>query len=113
MLQHLVRYRPLHHQRLSIPPTLNLYSLFPYHHFSSSASSTSDIETEYKPEIDLIQQKYEFNQQNKQRLTGIVVSDRASKSISVQVKHFKYISKYSKYLPVRKKIMAHDENEVR
>ena len=108
MLQFAFRCRPLQAQRFS----LSMVNMNPLCRFSTLSSSTSDIETEYKSEIDLIQQKYEFNQQNKQRLTGIVVSDRASKSISVRVKHFKYISKYNKYFPVHKKIMAHEEEEV-
>ena len=87
-------------------------SLIGHYLFSTSTSAPSDLETEYKSEIDFIEKRHEYNQMNKQRLTGIVVSDRASKSISVRVKHFNYISKYGKYLPVRKKIMAHDENEV-
>ena len=79
---------------------------------SSSSGDHSSLETEYKPEIDYLLKKYAHNQATKQKLTGVVVSDKCSKSISVQVQHYKYIAKYNKSLQVRKKIMAHDEEEL-
>lgn len=41
------------------------------------------------------------------------MSDKCSKSVTVQVQHYKYVSKYNASVQVRKKIMAHDEEEVR
>jgi small subunit ribosomal protein S17 len=79
--------------------------------FAEGQSTSASLEAEYQPEIDFILKKYATNNATKQRLTGMVVSDKCSKSISVQIKHFRYIAKYNKDLPVRKKIMAHDENE--
>ncbi len=46
---------------------------------------------------------------NKKRLRGMVVSDRMDKSIVVEVLTRKKHKRYNKYVSVKKKFMAHDE----
>lgn len=43
--------------------------------------------------------------------TGVVVSDKMQKSIVVEVTRIKQHPLYKKYIRVRKKFMAHDEQE--
>lgn len=47
----------------------------------------------------------------RQAMIGIVVSDKCSKSITVQVIREKFVAKYNKTTRVRRKFMAHDEEE--
>ena len=43
--------------------------------------------------------------------TGVVVQDKMNKSIVVEVSRVKKHPLYKKYIRLRKKFMAHDENE--
>lgn len=43
--------------------------------------------------------------------TGVVVQDKMQKSIVVEVTRIKKHALYKKYIRLRKKFMAHDENE--
>lgn len=49
------------------------------------------------------------NLDNKRKLTGVVVSDGADKTVAVEVKRTKLHSKYLKRFIVSKKYLAHDE----
>lgn len=69
------------------------------------------MEIEYKEEIDAILASYKKKAETKQYIIGKVVSDKASKSITVQLQRQKYIPKYNCFQNVRKKFMAHDELE--
>jgi len=51
----------------------------------------------------------EQNRKIKRRLTGIVVSDKMSKTCVVAVERFKKHQKYLKYYKVTEKFKAHDE----
>lgn len=46
---------------------------------------------------------------NKKKLTGIVVSDKMMKTVTVSVERFTKHPKYGKYLKMAKKYKAHDE----
>jgi small subunit ribosomal protein S17 len=70
------------------------------------------LEAEYKEEIDFIRNTHEENKKRKQAKIGEVVSTKCKKTVNVMVKHMKFYPKYNKYQQRRKKIMAHDENEV-
>ena len=48
---------------------------------------------------------------NKRRLTGVVVSDKMNKTITVEVATFRNDSIYGKRVEYRKKYKAHDEKE--
>jgi small subunit ribosomal protein S17 len=56
--------------------------------------------------------KYEYNKERKQFLVGKVVSVKCLKSILVEIRHDRYIKKYNAFKAIKKKIMAHDENEL-
>ena len=45
-------------------------------------------------------------------MVGTVVSTKCSKSITVQVIRSKFIPKYHARINVRRKVMAHDEEEI-
>lgn len=70
------------------------------------------VEVEYKDEIEHILAEKAFKKERKRALVGMVVSTKCRKSVTVQVIHDKYISKYNKFVKVQKKIMAHDEDMV-
>ena len=53
----------------------------------------------------------EISQRTKRRLTGVVVSDKSSKTIVVRVERRVKHPKYSKFLKKSKKFHAHDELE--
>jgi small subunit ribosomal protein S17 len=53
----------------------------------------------------------EVANKTKRQLTGVVVSDKASKTIVVKVESRKMHSKYHKFVTVSKKFHAHDEKE--
>ncbi|WKC85396.1 30S ribosomal protein S17 [Borreliella lusitaniae] len=50
--------------------------------------------------------------ENKKELIGIVVSDKMSKTIVVEIVQRKMHPIYRKYLKVSKKVKAHDDKEV-
>lgn len=56
--------------------------------------------------------EYAERQTRKQALVGTIVSTKNTKTITVQVVREKYFSKYNKSMNARKKIMAHDEQEL-
>ena len=68
--------------------------------------------SEYKKEVADILQDYDERKQRRQALVGVIVSDKNHKTISVQVLREKFFPKYNKVLRARKKIMAHDEEEI-
>lgn len=53
----------------------------------------------------------ETTQKFKRKLTGVVVSDKSSKTIVVKVDRKTMHSKYHKFVTQSKKFHAHDENE--
>ena len=52
------------------------------------------------------------NEQLKRELVGVVVSDKANKTISVKVETYKKDPKYGKRIKYSKKYTAHDEENV-
>jgi small subunit ribosomal protein S17 len=70
------------------------------------------LEVEYKEEMDSIKDSYLENHKRRQSKIGEVVSTKMMKTVNVMVKHMKFFPKYNKYQQRRRKIMAHDENEV-
>ena len=53
----------------------------------------------------------EVANKTKRKLTGVVVSDKASKTIVVKVEQKKMHAKYHKFVSNSKKFHAHDEKE--
>ena len=51
-----------------------------------------------------------MNEKQKRELIGIVVSDKADKTITVKVETYKKDPKYGKRIKYTKKYTAHDEN---
>ena len=80
----------------------------PYRLFSSLPSPDSS----YQKEIEEIKENYLERAKRKQSLVGKVVSTKCSKSITVEVHHEKLFKKYNKTIRMRKKFMAHDEEEL-
>ena len=70
-----------------------------------------DLEEEYKEEIADIWKEYDERKKRKQSKIGVVVSTKAAKSITVEIRNLKYFPKYRALVPRHKKIMAHDEEE--
>ena len=88
---------------------------------SSSSSSSSNIppqgggasvEADYQKEIKDILQDYDERKERRQSLVGTIVSTKNKKTISVRVLRERFFPKYNKVLSARKKIMAHDEEEI-
>ena len=52
------------------------------------------------------------NEQLKRELVGVVVSDKANKTITVKVETYKKDPKYGKRIKYSKKYTAHDEENV-
>ena len=52
------------------------------------------------------------NEQTKRELVGVVVSDKADKTITVKVETYKKDPKYGKRIKYSKKYAAHDEENV-
>ena len=52
------------------------------------------------------------NEQLKRELVGVVVSDKANKTITVKVETYKKDPKYGKRIKYAKKYTAHDEENV-
>ena len=52
------------------------------------------------------------NEQIKRELVGVVVSDKANKTITVKVETYKKDPKYGKRIKYSKKYTAHDEENV-
>lgn len=75
-------------------------------------SIDTELEKEYAQEVGDIHEKYELRKETKQFLTGKVVSDKAAKSIVVQIINQRYFPKYNRFVPTQRKVMAHDEEEV-
>ena len=50
--------------------------------------------------------------ENKREIIGIVVSDKADKTITVKVETYKKDPKYGKRVKYSKKYAAHDENNI-
>eukprot|EP00603_Paraphysomonas_imperforata_P001314 CAMPEP_0114431770 /NCGR_PEP_ID=MMETSP0103-20121206/10789_1 /TAXON_ID=37642 ORGANISM="Paraphysomonas imperforata, Strain PA2" /NCGR_SAMPLE_ID=MMETSP0103 /ASSEMBLY_ACC=CAM_ASM_000201 /LENGTH=116 /DNA_ID=CAMNT_0001601381 /DNA_START=129 /DNA_END=479 /DNA_ORIENTATION=+ len=72
---------------------------------------TAKLETEYSTEITDVMNTYEEHAKRKQFMIGRVISNKATKSITVAVQRRKYVSKYNSYRRWTKKVMAHDEQE--
>ncbi|MAZ40595.1 30S ribosomal protein S17 [bacterium] len=47
---------------------------------------------------------------HKKRLKGVVVSDKADKTVTVKVRRFTKHPKYGKFMTIDKKYKVHDEN---
>ena len=69
-------------------------------------------EIEYQKEIKDIELDYGERQKRVMSKIGEVVSVKMSKTVNVMVYRQKFYPKYNKYVQARRKIMAHDENEV-
>lgn len=89
------------------------------HSFSTLRSTKGDraldidsINKEYQVEINEILKKAEARQLRRQEIVGIVSSAKTAKTINVTYYHNKYIRKYNCMISVRRKVMAHDEDEV-
>ena len=72
----------------------------------------NSLETVYHAEVKDILRDYDERKERRQALVGTVVSNKNRKSVSVQVLREKFFPKYNKVMSARKKIMAHDEDEV-
>jgi small subunit ribosomal protein S17 len=72
---------------------------------------TANLEAEYSTEITDVMTTYEEHSKKKQFMIGRVISNKASKSITVAVQRRKFVSKYNSYQRWTKKVMAHDEQE--
>jgi small subunit ribosomal protein S17 len=79
---------------------------------SNQIASSGDPSSDYLKEVSDILSDYEERKKRKQSLIGTVVSTSNTKTISVQVTRQKFFPKYNKVLNARKKIMAHDEDEI-
>jgi len=79
---------------------------------SNQIVNSGDISSNYAKEVADILSDYEERKKRKQSLIGTVVSTSNTKTISVQVTRQKFFPKYNKVLNARKKIMAHDEDEI-
>ena len=79
---------------------------------SNQIASYGDLSSNYSMEVSDILSDYEERKKRKQSLIGTVVSTSNTKTISVQVTRQKFFPKYNKVLNARKKIMAHDEDEI-
>lgn len=53
-----------------------------------------------------------MNENKKRELIGIVVSDKANKTVTVKVETYKKDPKYGKRVKYTKKYAAHDENNI-
>ena len=73
---------------------------------------TEALEEDYRAEIDDIKKQLAEKKRRIGSLVGKVVSTKCSKSVNVLVEHMKFFPKYNKSIQRRKKIMAHDENEI-
>jgi len=47
---------------------------------------------------------------NKKKLTGVIVSDKMDKTVVVEVTRFEKHPKYGKFVQIKKKYKAHDED---
>jgi len=74
--------------------------------------SSLDREADYKKEISDILHDYDERKERRQSLVGTIVSTKNQKTVSVQVLREKFFPKYNKVLSARKKVMAHDEEEI-
>lgn len=80
--------------------------------YNIELTKLDEIEQEYKKEIDEILSKYDENKRRSQEIIGVVVSTKASKTITVKYFHRKYFRKYNAHVSIRRKVMAHDEEEI-
>lgn len=71
---------------------------------------STNIEEEYKTEIDEIYKGYEHKKERRQALVGTIVSTKCEKTIVVRVIHQKFVSKYDHFVNVQRRIMAHDQD---
>jgi small subunit ribosomal protein S17 len=76
-----------------------------------TAHSYSEDAKEYASEISDIEAEYERNKARRQALVGVVISNKAAKSITVDVRRPKYVAKYEKTIYKKRMFMAHDEDE--
>jgi len=78
---------------------------------AATAHSHSEDAKEYASEISDIEEEYERNKARRQALVGVVISNKAAKSITVDVRRPKYVAKYEKTIYKKRMFMAHDEDE--
>eukprot|EP01041_Mallomonas_annulata_P000090 gene90-123_t len=75
-------------------------------------SNIPESDTSYQSEVEDLRNMYIERAKRRQSMVGKVVSTKCAKSITVQVHHDKFYSKYNKMMSVRKKFMAHDEDSL-
>ena len=63
-------------------------------------------------EQEIIENTANYTWDNLLIIIGIVISTKCAKSITVQYQHPKFISKYNATISTRRKVMAHDEDEI-
>ena len=78
---------------------------------SSSAGSFQEEVKDYAAEISDIEAEYQYRKERRQALVGVVISNKAAKSITVDVRRPKYVSKYEKTVYKKRMFMAHDPDE--
>ena len=78
---------------------------------ANTAVISPQLEEEYKKEIGEIHEEYKDRERRRNSIMGVVVSTMCQKSVSVQYYHNRFYPKYHCILPVRRKVMAHDEEE--
>lgn len=77
-----------------------------------SSSTVANPDEEYSLEINDILAEAALRKLRRGALIGLVVSDKAQKTITIKVDRQKYIPKYDKMQNHTKKFMAHDELEI-
>lgn len=105
---------------LNVSPTIdsNVDSIFPLNVKPVTEQDEyvlpldTDLEAEYRTEINDIHARQQLKKDMRQFLVGRVVSDKAAKSIVVQVIRRTYFPKYNRFLTRQRKVMAHDEEEI-
>lgn len=65
---------------------------------------TANLEAEYSAEITDVMTTYEEHAKKKQFMIGRVISNKATKSITVAVQRRKFVSKYNSYQRWTKKV---------
>ncbi len=71
-----------------------------------------DVSKEFESEIKDVNAVYDEREKVRSHLIGKVISDKCSKSVTVEVFYENFVQKYQMFKRGRSKIMAHDEDEI-
>ena len=93
------------------PSPLGALAMRSFASTSDASASFEEESAEYSNEIADIEAEYNYRKARRQALVGVVISNSAAKSITVDVRRPRYMSKYDKVIYRKRMFMAHDENE--